>query len=68
MSKDERTEVQITVHEATYNLLRRLGLTTIFGNPEAISTPESRIRASSGRPGRRDGPGTQTARLSMTFL
>jgi hypothetical protein len=23
----------LTVHDATYNLLRKLGLTTIFGNP-----------------------------------
>src|ERR1700689_4528757 len=33
MSNEKKTELQMTVHEATYNLLRRLGLTTIFGNP-----------------------------------
>jgi benzoylformate decarboxylase len=33
MSKNSQTEVQVSVHDATYNLLRRLGLTTIFGNP-----------------------------------
>jgi len=32
------TEVQ-TVYEATYNLLRRLGLTTIFGNPGSTEQP-----------------------------
>src|SRR5271168_575767 len=29
----------MTVHEATYNLLRRLGLTTIFGNPGSTEQP-----------------------------
>jgi benzoylformate decarboxylase len=24
---------QMSVHQATYDLLRRLGLTTVFGNP-----------------------------------
>jgi benzoylformate decarboxylase len=28
-----------TVHDATYNLLRRLGLTTIFGNPGSTEQP-----------------------------
>jgi benzoylformate decarboxylase len=39
MSNEKKTEVQITVHEATYNLLRRLGLTTIFGNPGSTEQP-----------------------------
>src|SRR6201984_1090884 len=39
MSKEKNTEVQMTVHEATYNLLRRLGLTTIFGNPGSTEQP-----------------------------
>jgi benzoylformate decarboxylase len=30
---------QITVWEATYNLLRKLGLTTIFGNPGSTEQP-----------------------------
>ena len=29
----------LTVHEATYNLLRKLGLTTIFGNPGSTEQP-----------------------------
>jgi Thiamine pyrophosphate enzyme, N-terminal TPP binding domain len=29
----------MTVHEATYNLLRRLELTTIFGNPGSTDQP-----------------------------
>jgi benzoylformate decarboxylase len=29
----------LTVHDATYNLLRRLGLTTIFGNPGSTEQP-----------------------------
>jgi hypothetical protein len=28
-----------TVHEVTYNLLRRLGLTTVFGNPGSTEQP-----------------------------
>src|ERR1700684_3781838 len=32
------TRVQ-TVHEVTYNLLRRLGLTTVFGNPGSTEQP-----------------------------
>jgi benzoylformate decarboxylase len=39
MSKNKHAEVQMTVHEATYNLLRRLGLTTIFGNPGSTEQP-----------------------------
>ena len=38
MSKDKQTEVQVTVQDATYTLLRSLGLTTIFGN--VVSTEE----------------------------
>jgi benzoylformate decarboxylase len=34
-----QTESQMTVHDATYNLLRRLGLTTIFGNPGSTEQP-----------------------------
>jgi benzoylformate decarboxylase len=39
MSKNSQTEVQVSVHDATYNLLRRLGLTTIFGNPGSTEQP-----------------------------
>src|SRR6202161_376979 len=39
MSKDKQSEGQMTVHEATYNLLRRLGLTTMFGNPGSTEQP-----------------------------
>src|SRR6202140_5603591 len=39
MSKDKQSNVQMTVHEATYNLLRRLGLTTMFGNPGSTEQP-----------------------------
>jgi acyl-CoA synthetase (AMP-forming)/AMP-acid ligase II len=46
LSKDEliahcrqSTEDQMTVHDATYNLLRRLGLTTIFGNLGSTEQP-----------------------------
>jgi benzoylformate decarboxylase len=50
MSKNNQTEVletgsdqqrdsQLTVQEATYNLLRKLGLTTIFGNPGSTEQP-----------------------------
>jgi benzoylformate decarboxylase len=39
MSKDKQSEVPMTVHEATYNLLRRLGLTTMFGNPGSTEEP-----------------------------
>src|SRR5580692_9177139 len=37
--KDERRETQPTVYDATYNLLRSLGLTTIFGNPGSTEQP-----------------------------
>src|ERR1700729_3778954 len=39
MSKDKSSQVKMTVHEATYNLLRRLGLTTVFGNPGSTEQP-----------------------------
>ena len=29
----------LTVHDATYKLLRKLGLTTIFGNPGSTEQP-----------------------------
>src|SRR6202790_1666119 len=32
-------EARMTVHEATYNLLRKLGLTTVFGNPGSTEQP-----------------------------
>ena len=37
--KSNQTEGQMTVHDATYNLLRRLGLTTIFGNLGSTEQP-----------------------------
>src|ERR1700721_2713722 len=39
MSNEKKTDVQMTVWEATYNLLRKLGLTTIFGNPGSTEQP-----------------------------
>jgi benzoylformate decarboxylase len=39
MSKNSQTEVPVSVHDATYNVLRRLGLTTIFGNPGSTEQP-----------------------------
>src|ERR1700730_11407478 len=36
---DGQRETQMTVWEATYNLLRKLGLTTIFGNPGSTEQP-----------------------------
>ena len=36
---DERRETQPTVWDVTYNLLRKLGLTTIFGNPGSTEQP-----------------------------
>src|SRR5580692_6751358 len=39
MSKEKQIEVPMTVHQATYNLLRRLGMTTIFGNPGSTEQP-----------------------------
>src|ERR1700758_1753293 len=37
--ENERRETQPTVWEVTYNLLRKLGLTTIFGNPGSTEQP-----------------------------
>src|ERR1700722_3722395 len=37
--QDERRETQPTVWDVTYNLLRNLGLTTIFGNPGSTEQP-----------------------------
>src|ERR1700752_1349797 len=37
--KDERRETQPTIWDVTYNLLRTLGLTTIFGNPGSTEQP-----------------------------
>src|ERR1700692_1128353 len=39
MTKDKQSEVAMTVHEATYRLLRKLGLTTVFGNPGSTEQP-----------------------------
>jgi len=39
MSKNKQTKTQMTVYDATYNLLRTLGLTTIFGNPGSTEQP-----------------------------
>lgn len=39
MTKDQPNALQLTVHQATYNLLRRLGLTTVFGNPGSTEQP-----------------------------
>ena len=39
MTKEKQSEVSMTVHEATYHLLRKLGLTTIFGNPGSTEQP-----------------------------
>ena len=39
MSKEKHAEAPMTVHQATYNLLRRLGLTTVFGNPGSTEEP-----------------------------
>src|ERR1700739_3275613 len=36
---DERRETQPTVWDVTYDLLRKLGLTTIFGNPGSTEQP-----------------------------
>jgi benzoylformate decarboxylase len=35
----EQPEIQMSVWDATYNLLRKLGLTTIFGNPGSTEQP-----------------------------
>jgi benzoylformate decarboxylase len=39
MSENKPNNGQINVHDATYNLLRKLGLTTIFGNPGSTEQP-----------------------------
>jgi len=39
MSKNKQTKAQMTVYDATYDLLRTLGLTTIFGNPGSTEQP-----------------------------
>jgi benzoylformate decarboxylase len=39
MTKEKQGEVSMTVHEATYRLLRKLGLTTVFGNPGSTEQP-----------------------------
>src|SRR6202161_1984334 len=39
MTKEKQSEVSMTVHEATYRLLRKLGLTTVFGNPGSTEQP-----------------------------
>src|SRR3979490_1878883 len=39
MSENKRNNSQITVHDATYQLLRNLGLTTFFGNPGSTEQP-----------------------------
>jgi len=39
MSENKPNHGQMTVHDATYNLLRKLGLTTIFGNPGSTEQP-----------------------------
>jgi benzoylformate decarboxylase len=37
--KGEKPETQMTVWDATYNLLRKLGLMTVFGNPGSTEQP-----------------------------
>ena len=39
MSTNRQSETAMTVQEATYGLLRKLGLTTIFGNPGSTEQP-----------------------------
>jgi benzoylformate decarboxylase len=39
MPMTKQNEAPMTVHEATYRLLRKLGLTTIFGNPGSTEQP-----------------------------
>ncbi len=39
MTKEKQSEVSMTVHEVTYRLLRKLGLTTVFGNPGSTEQP-----------------------------
>src|SRR4029077_3223935 len=38
-TKKQVEDDQMTVHEATYHLLRRLELTTVFGNPGSTEEP-----------------------------
>src|SRR5215470_9924287 len=39
VTRSNQTGGRMTVHDATYDLLRRLGLTTIFGNPGSTEQP-----------------------------
>src|SRR5258708_39856219 len=39
MNENKPNNGQMTVHDATYNLLRKVGLTTIFGNPGSTEQP-----------------------------
>jgi benzoylformate decarboxylase len=39
MSENKPNSGHLTVYDATYNLLRKLGLTTIFGNPGSTEQP-----------------------------
>jgi hypothetical protein len=39
MSENRPNNGLMTVHDATHNLLRKLGLTTIFGNPGSTEQP-----------------------------
>jgi hypothetical protein len=39
MSKNKQTKTQTTAYDATYNLLRTLEMTTIFGNPGSTEQP-----------------------------
>jgi glyoxylate carboligase len=39
MSENKPNSGHVTVYDATYNLLRKLGLTTMFGNPGSTEQP-----------------------------
>src|ERR1700730_12692032 len=39
MSENKLNSGHVTVYDATYNLLRKLGLTTMFGNPGSTEQP-----------------------------
>src|SRR6202048_5312969 len=39
MSESKPNSGHLTVYDATYNLLRKLGLTTMFGNPGSTEQP-----------------------------
>ena len=39
MSENKPNNGQLTVYDATYNLLRTLGVTTTFGNPGSTEQP-----------------------------